>query len=783
MKTQEIDSNELGRCIIYWDSLELLRIEEILDKGSTTEMFCRGTGTVSNGMTFQQFVNDNTQGDFTDAFMEMIGNDLVEQNIIILENDSYIVNPIMKNQEIVVGNELSKCVSYFQRFMFGEGDTAETYCGGTGILFNGYGISGSFQELLDSGFFEKENMIEDMKSLNIIIGKNLLLDTNMKYFEFEIDGINNYEDKDIQYEIVLNNTEYNGEDKETRNQRIENRFLKFALVKIVDGKNNLIFHNRSYEDLTETTIYTDSISSSDGEINQTYRLYMWIGDEVVIGGGDAIYDYDMETWSDKLYASVRVDVNADFIPKNELEVDYVPATNSASFKRLATNKEDVVVDTDGTVYLSGTNEEVNYNYVWYSGKLWRITAIYPDGTMKMITDNAITTIRYGSERNFYTDEENSSYVYQWLNEDFLDTLYNYENIIVTNFKWNVSPGNEIISSKLPIEGHNEVVVTAPVGLLNSYEYYTSYRNTIDDLGYLNIGYGWWLLNRYSTSSTGSPLVWGVDYSGEAQRSNTNNADGIRPVVNLKSTIELEGGNGTISNPYKIKGDKGQVEPNTTLLNTRSSGEYVKFNEELYRIVGVENETTKLIKADYIKDGATILTKEFANSITFGSSIETGSDDYWDYYLNNTWLKSVDSTYDETNGTSNMLVKGTYYLGNVPYEDENYKLSICASASNVVTTKECEKTTSIWNGFVGLPRYGEMFATQTRDYTSSNATGIWLITPNDSSFVGNVFIYGSASGDYPSSTYGARPTIHLKDTIVIKSGEGTKDKPFVVGLPD
>ncbi len=31
-----------------------------------------------------------------------------------------------------------------------------------------------------------------------------------------------------------------------------------------------------------------------------------------------------------------------------------------------------------------------------------------------------------------------SYIYQWLNEDFLDTLYNYENIIVTDSTWNIT---------------------------------------------------------------------------------------------------------------------------------------------------------------------------------------------------------------------------------------------------------------------------------------------------------------------------------------------------------
>ena len=142
------------------------------------------------------------------------------------------------------------------------------------------------------------------------------------------------------------------------------------------------------------------------------------------------------------------------------------------------------VEEDGITYISGRKNCIDFNYVWYSGKLWRITAIYPDGTMKMITDDVITTIDYGSNVNFYTDTSNSSFMYQWLNEDFLSTLYNYENIIVTDASWNATNSNASsdleVSTKLP----ETTMVTAPVGLLNSYEYYKSYQNTSYGNGYL-----------------------------------------------------------------------------------------------------------------------------------------------------------------------------------------------------------------------------------------------------------------------------------------------------------
>ena len=420
------------------------------------------------------------------------------------------------------------------------------------------------------------------------------------------------------------------------------------------------------------------------------------------------------------------------------------------------------VEEDGITYISGTATCINFNYVWYSGKLWRITAIYPDGTMKMITDDEVTSISYGSNANFYTDNENKSYMYQWLNEDFLDTLYNYENIIVTDSKWNSLTTTDI-TTKI-IEGAEGVTTTtSPVGLLNSYEYYMSYKNTSYGSGYLNIGYYWWLLNPYNTSS-----VWYVNNNGNGSNFSPSGAFGGRPSINLKSEIQLSGGSGTKTDPYTIAGDKEEVTSGTTLLNTRSSGEYVKFNNELYRIVSIENDITKINQNDYVRDTSdAVLTKAFSTSVTYGGGT---MDDYWDYYLNNTWYNALDTTYQS------MIVESTYYIGT---SNNNYKETICAIASNTITTKDCEKTTSTWTGLVGLPRYGEMFASQQESGYSSSSK-MWLMNPS-ASLVWDVNSIGNGFNYSPNDTYGGRPSINLKSSIKITGGKGTKDNPFEISL--
>ena len=103
-----------------------------------------------------------------------------------------------------------------------------------------------------------------------------------------------------------------------------------------------------------------------------------------------------------------------------------------------------------------------------------------------------------------------------------------------------------------------------------------------------------------------------------------------------------------------------------------------------------------------------IIKRYKNTLNYGY-VGT-STDYWVGYLNDTsesgWYGSISSEY------KNMLVKGTYYLGTVG-SGVSYKNAICSVSNTTKTTKECSKLSgsSVWTGYVGLPRVGEMFSAQ------------------------------------------------------------------------
>jgi len=136
-----------------------------------------------------------------------------------------------------------------------------------------------------------------------------------QYFQFTIDGKNTNTKNDIYYDIILSHGDVpNGK---TEENRIQDKFLKFRLVEVINNEETEIFNDKSYSVLTEKRIHVETIpKNTNSEVTHTYRLYMWISNYVVIGNTDTSgIDYDMTTWSN-LFASIKVKATGDFTEKS-----------------------------------------------------------------------------------------------------------------------------------------------------------------------------------------------------------------------------------------------------------------------------------------------------------------------------------------------------------------------------------------------------------------------------------------------------------------------------------
>ena len=415
---------------------------------------------------------------------------------------------------------------------------------------------------------------------------------------------------------------------------------------------------------------------------------------------------------------------------------------------------------DGDTYDDGvdtfiTGEDPN-NYIWYSGKLWRAVSVNNEAkTTKLVTQWNISTISYNTSNqpNF-----EGSYMEEWLNDTsvdgFLGNLRDYENFIVTDAKWNATLTE---SSSKPAE---TTMVEDAVGLLNYYEYVTSYKGTTYGNGYLNNGLNWCTLTPSSSSE-----VRYVGNNGYASVIDPIAEYGVRPSINLKSNVKIVSGDGTLDNPYRLNGDN-DTELSRTLLSSRYSGEYIRFgNDEnnLYRIVSHENGIgTKIVSAEPLKSSGEFIESEFGNNVTFSSTNTIGT------FLNGDYLTSyVDSSYSDMIEESS-----TWYLGRVG-GGTSYKLA------KYIDVNMSSTTTSTTSAKVGLLRIGELMLGQFDRY--DNNVIYWTLTPSNSSLVHYVYDYCYADSDYPAYAYGVRPSLNLKSNVVITGGDGTKNNPFTLEL--
>ena len=464
-----------------------------------------------------------------------------------------------------------------------------------------------------------------------------------------------------------------------------------------------------------------------GEDNKvTYTLWMWLSEDADNGAQGKEYKSKIVVTSYDRKSPTVGNTLLENIPKE--------------------NQYDDGVDT----FITG--EDPN-NYIWYSGKLWRAVSVNNDAkTTKLVTQWNISSINYSSGSTDFA----GSYMEDWLNDTtvdgFLGNLRDYENFIVTDATWDATLDATSLGSITRPNG--TTTVTDAVGLLNMYEYQSSNNGSTN--GYLNNGLYWWTLTPSSSSWLRS-----VFYNGNVNLNGPSGAGGVRPSINLKSTVRIVSGDGTLDNPYRLNGDN-DTDLSGTLLSSRYSGEYIRFgNDEnnLYRIVSHENGTgTKIVSAEPLKSSGEFIESAFGSNVTFSSTNTIGT------FLNGEYLTSyIDSTY------SNMIEESsTWYLGTIG-SGTSYKLAKYTDTSMTSTTS------STTNAKVGLLRMGELMSGQFDRY--DNNTYYWTLTPYSASNVRYVYSSGNVSNISPSDAYGVRPSMNLKSNVRIVNGDGTLNSPF------
>ena len=331
---------------------------------------------------------------------------------------------------------------------------------------------------------------------------------------------------------------------------------------ILDGFNFSLINEGNIE--TDYTIYLDDIELDEGETRMPDSAIRYsLTKNEKAGSADDLSNMGVNPNRVVDSGSIAVDETINYTLR--IWIDYDATTEEASGKtfkgKLRVEASQPVGEKASTVLLENIPEENQYddevdtfitgedpnNYIWYSGKLWRAVSVNKEAnTTKLVTQWNISATTYNP--NNQTNFE-GSYMEDWLNDTsvdgFLGNLRDYENFIVTDATWDATMDATDLGSITRPNG--TTTVTAPVGLLNMYEYQSS--NNGGTNGYLNNGLYWWTLTPYSASNVRS-----VYNGGYARSSYPAIAYGVRPSINLKSNVKIVDGDGTVDNPYRLNGD-------------------------------------------------------------------------------------------------------------------------------------------------------------------------------------------------------------------------------------
>lgn len=449
--------------------------------------------------------------------------------------------------------------------------------------------------------------------------------------------------------------------------------------------------------------------------------------------------YDLTSFEDidssKNYIDVRIrNVNGKktvesslvCVKRNKVEYSKLKE-NTESCDKYVAERENVLYDKISSLSATGADSNADRyiigntpdNYVYYSGKMWRIVS-YNDNnkTVKLISDEVVTVLPFNDTSSNF----NNSNVDIWLNNTFLKTLRNPDYYLL-NANWNYST---VVNSDMPSSSN---VTQSRVGLLNYYEYDKSKE-------FLNSDYSWWLISKASESDN-----WYISNNNPVSAS-VNTYVGIRPSIVLNPNITYAyGGEGTKDNPYRLVGESTALAG--TLLNTRYAGEYVNFAGELYRIINTTTNYTRLVKVNVIPS------------------------------LNTVFDEIITPTYNQ--GTTIGKLLNTEWYGNLPEEDSK-KLVVGDFCVSLVTptTKysfTCDNS-NILNIKVGIPKIGDM-------YTIGSNQEYWTLSNSGTETLNVVDTSGNILSKNIKDTSYVRPVVSITNSAVITGGTGTSSDPYVL----
>lgn len=288
-----------------------------------------------------------------------------------------------------------------------------------------------------------------------------------------------------------------------------------------------------------------------------------------------------------------------------------------------------IVNSGSGLYFEDNNYifkgDIDNNYLYYSGILWRIIKINKDQSIKIVSEESLTSLFDDQAQSF-----KNSILHIWTEEYLLNKLSHAEYL-----------GNNPICIDLITDINTKAcqkyLNNEKLGFLSIDEYV----NALGKKSYLNNGRSWWLSNQ-----DGESKRWYINNEGGISNTNNNLSHGLRVTLTLKSTITSLAGNGKKNNPFVIEQDKYEF------LSDIKIGQYLKYNNYTWRVIDKNDKTIKVVL-----DG--ILGEKRAFDLN-SNIFNPNSYNNIGYYLNNSFYQTLDN--------KDYIIASNYVIGNYNLEN-------------------------------------------------------------------------------------------------------------------
>ncbi len=346
------------------------------------------------------------------------------------------------------------------------------------------------------------------------------------------------------------------------------------------------------ENITEKTLYTDTVPANSSNYEKNFRLRMWISEDTDFSDGSM--NGKTFTLTVNVYANAEVVTQEEIVLQGFAKKIYDDNTLITAEPTLTTSSNNSD-DASGLYRSTNTNSgnptyyfrgEVENNYVSFAGFTWRIIRINEDGTVRLImqtgiNDNALFRIyinNYSYEYMYYTNGTAKTELEEWYDAN----LAEYDNKIATGnyfceeakvkYSSSMVAGNVnltlysqyrptfecqtdangygLINTKIGLISYDEIIFTGMYYNINNSSSYlsgsaSSWTTSPGGIGYFNgSNYPtiWYLTGPTDITEIENSLSPGSIYYTTAH---------LRAVINLDINTMVTG-SGTSDDPYVVQ---------------------------------------------------------------------------------------------------------------------------------------------------------------------------------------------------------------------------------------